>query len=79
MSHPPVDDEYFVVIFLDLTKVHPHCATRRQNVYIQLPPEAGAAEDECGLCHKTLYGLRDANQALEFAIKDGFEQCDFIQ
>ena len=33
-----------------------------RRVYITLPPEAGAEEDQVGLLERSLYGLRDAPQ-----------------
>ena len=51
-------------MFLDVRKAHlvPKC---EQDVYVELPPEAGAADDECGKLLYWLYGCRPAGQAWE--------------
>ena len=51
-------------MFLDVRKAHiiPKC---QQDVYVELPPEAGAKEDECGKLEHWLYGCREAGQAWE--------------
>ena len=49
---------------MDVRKAHlvPKC---EQDVYVELPPEAGAADDECGKLLYWLYGCRPAVQAWE--------------
>ena len=51
-------------MFLDVKKAHlvPRC---EQDIYVQLPPEAGAEDDECGKLLYWLYGCRPAGQAWE--------------
>ena len=51
-------------MYLDVKKAHliPKCD---QDVYVQLPPEAGAQPDECGKLLFWLYGCRPAAQAWE--------------
>ena len=72
MSWQPVDGEEFCLIFLDLSRAHPHCDVLREDLYVQLPPEAGYGPEYCALLHKLLYGLRDANQGFEFKVRDTF-------
>ena len=45
--------------FIDVKKAHsvPKC---NQDVYVELPPEAEVAEDECGKLACWLYGCRPA-------------------
>eukprot|EP00973_Karenia_brevis_P041666 5765441-Karenia_brevis.AAC.1 len=66
-------------MFLDISKAHPHCKVRRDDLYVTLPAEAGLAADECGLLKKSLYGLRDANQSFECTVKESFEAEDYEQ
>ena len=51
-------------MYLDVKKAHliPKCD---QDVYVQLPPEAGAQPDECGKLLFWLYGCRPVAQAWE--------------
>ena len=79
MTLPLVDHEPWVLMFLDVSRAHPHCPVLRENLYVKLPPEAKAASDECGLLLKCLYGLKDANQAYEFLVKASFEGLGFDQ
>jgi len=79
MSLPPIDGECFVLMFLDISRAHPHCKVLRPNLYIKLPPECGAGPDNCGLLDYCLYGLRDANQAFEFKVKETAEDQGFTQ
>lgn len=51
-------------MFIDVKKAHlvPKC---ERDVYVELPPEAGVQEDECGKLLYWLYGCRPAAQAWE--------------
>ena len=51
-------------MYLDIKKAHltPKC---EQEVYVELPEEAGVAQDECGKLIHWLYGCRPATQAWE--------------
>ena len=51
-------------MFIDVKKAHliPKCD---QDIYVDLPPEAGAEKDECGKLLYWLYGCRPAGQAWE--------------
>ena len=51
-------------MFLDIKKAHlaPLC---QDDVYVDLPEEAGVGEDECGKLIHWLYGCRPAAQAWE--------------
>eukprot|EP00959_Pyramimonas_sp_CCMP1952_P216753 4532901-Pyramimonas_sp.AAC.1 len=56
----------YVIIFIDITRAHPHCKMRRK-VWVVLPPEdPEAAEPGArGLLERSLCGLRDAGQSFE--------------
>ena len=64
MSLPFPHGDPIIVMFLDTSEAHPHCKVRRDDLFVNLPAEAGIADDECGLLKMCLYGLRDANQSL---------------
>ena len=51
-------------MFIDVRKAHliPEC---HEDVYVELPVEAGVEKDECGKLIKRLYGCRRAGQAWE--------------
>ena len=51
-------------LYLDVRKAH-LAAKCTKDVYVELPEEAGAAEDECGKLEYWLYGCRPAAQAWE--------------
>ena len=61
MSPRDQEEKSHVVMFIDITRAHPHCSMRRQ-VWVQLPQEdpRSAEEGVCGLLLRSLYGLRDA-------------------
>ena len=48
-----------VLMFIDVTRAHPHCSVRRQ-VREQLPQEDPRSTEEgiCGLLLRSVYGLR---------------------
>eukprot|EP00973_Karenia_brevis_P088399 12257881-Karenia_brevis.AAC.1 len=58
MSLPAINGEPFVLMFLDISKAHPHCKVRRDDVYVTLPAEAGLAADEWGVLKKCLIIMR---------------------
>ena len=72
MSWQLVDGGEFCLIFLDISRAHSHCDVLREDLYVQLPPEAGYGPEYCALFRKFLYGLRDANQGFEFKVRDTF-------
>ena len=66
MSPSDTDKKSHVVMFIDITRAHPHCTTRRQ-LWVQLPAEDPRSEEEgvCGLLLRSIYGLRDAGMNFE--------------
>ena len=52
------------MVFIDVKKAHliPVCS---EDVYIELPVEAGGRDDQCGKLDHWLYGCRKAGQAWE--------------
>lgn len=79
MSLPSFQGEMLVLIFLDISRAHPHCKALRDNIYVVPPAELGLAHGLCLRLLRSIYGLRDANQAFEFKVKETFEQLGFIQ
>ena len=51
----------------------------RDDFYVETVPEMGLPEDTCLLARRGWYGMRDAGQAFEFAIRDHFLDHDFTQ
>jgi hypothetical protein len=66
------------VLFIDVKKAHlyPKCET---NVYIELPPEAGAETGRCGKLEHWLYGFRPAAQAWESHYARNLESIGFVR
>ena len=60
MTKRPGIEEDRVLSFLDISRAHPHCDALRENLYVDLPREAGCPEGYCALLKKSLYGLRAA-------------------
>ena len=62
---PPRDDD-FVLMFLDISKAHPHAKTTR-TIYTRLPAEhpKGGDSKVCGLLKMNLYGAKDAGKNFE--------------
>ena len=63
-------------LYIDVKKAHlvPKCT---QDVYVELPAEAGAQADECGKLDYWLYGCRPAAQAWEEDYAGAFEEAGF--
>jgi hypothetical protein len=63
-------------LYIDVKKAHlvPKCT---QDVYVELPSEAGAQADECGKLEYWLYGCRQAAQAWEEDYATAFEEAGF--
>ena len=59
LSPRDTDEKSHVLMFIDITRAHPHCTMRRQ-VWEQLPAEDPRTEEEglCGLLLRSIYGLR---------------------
>ena len=51
----------------------------RENVHMEGPKERGLDPSQCLRLNKCWYGTRDAGQAFEFAVRDGFDANDFSQ
>ena len=71
--------EPLVLQFLDVSRAHPHCDVLRDDFYVEAPAEWGAPADTCLLVRKCWYGMRDAGQAFEFAVRDRFVSQGFEQ
>jgi hypothetical protein len=70
------DGRFKKMLFVDAKKAHlnPKC---EQNVFIELPAEAGAALGKCGKLNFWLYGFRPAAQAWESLYAMKFESAGF--
>ena len=64
--------EHDLLMFLDITRAHPHCPMRRK-VWIAPPAEDPRASEDgtCGFILRSLYGMRDAVQDFELFV--GFQ------
>ena len=64
------------MLFIDAKKAHfnPKCD---EDVYIELPAEAGAPTGMCGKLNHWLYGFRPAAQAWESLYAQKFEEAGF--
>ena len=66
------------LLFIDVRKAHlnPEC---HEDVYIELPQEAGAASGMCGKLNHWLYGFRPAAQAWENEYAKKLEEAGFAR
>jgi len=78
MTLPKVNGEDWVVLFIDISRAHPHCDARRK-VVIRLPEEAGYGPEYVGVMLKCLYGMKDAGQAFELKVCECMEAMGFVQ
>ena len=60
-----------------MSRAHQHAEVLRDDVYVEAVPEMGLPEDTCLLARRGWYGMRDAGQAFEFAVRDHFLDHDF--
>ena len=79
MSMTGAGGEPLVMQFLDVSRAHPHCKSLRDDFYVQVPAEMGLEEGMCLLVKRSWYGMRDAGQAFEFAVRDNFVSNEFRQ
>ena len=79
MSLKGVSGEDLVMQFLDVSRAHPHCQALRSDFYIDAPEEMELPAGTCLLVKRSWYGMRDAGQAFEFAVRDDFKKNDFKQ
>ncbi len=73
------EENNFVLMFIDITRAHPHCKMRR-DLWIDLPAEDPRSQDPdaCGFLGRSLYGTRDGGQNFGLFVFDvmmalGFE------
>ena len=71
--------EPLVLQFLEVSRAYPHAEVLRDDFYVETVPEMGLPEDTCLLARRGWYGMRDAGQAFEFAVRDHFLDHDFKQ
>ena len=72
MSMKGAGGERLVLQFLDVSRADPHADAQREDFYFEAVPEMGLPEDTCLLARRGWYGMRDAGQAFEFAVRDHF-------
>ena len=65
--------------FLDVSRPYPHAEVLRDDFYVVSVPEMGVPEDTCLLARRGWYGMRDAGQAFEFAVRDQILHHDLKQ
>ena len=60
MSPRNKDEKSHVLMFIDITRAHPHRTMRRQ-VWVELQAEDPRSKEEgvCGLLLRSIYGLKD--------------------
>eukprot|EP00971_Amphidinium_carterae_P250137 4965476-Amphidinium_carterae.1 len=60
-----------VLLFLDITRAHPHCHMKRR-VWVTLPAEDPRSSEEgiCGILRRCLYGTRDAGREFELLTRE---------
>ncbi|CAK0853831.1 unnamed protein product [Prorocentrum cordatum] len=68
------DEDQRVLMFLDITRAHPHCEMKRK-LWVKLPAEDPRSADPsvCGLLVRCLYGCRDAGQNFELLVRETLE------
>ena len=71
--HRDKDEKSHVLMFIDITRTHPHCTMRRQ-VWVQLLAEDPRSEEE-GVC--SLYGLRDAGMNFDQLTRQVMDKLGF--
>ena len=71
--------EPLVLQFLDISRAYTHAEVLRDDFYVETVPEMELPEDTCLLARRGCYGMRDARQAFEFAVRDHFLNHDFKQ
>eukprot|EP00971_Amphidinium_carterae_P094732 1874936-Amphidinium_carterae.1 len=66
------------LMFIDITRAHPHCLMRGDQ-WIVLPPEDPRAGEEgvCGKLEWPLYGTRDAGQNFELLVTGVMSEIGF--
>ena len=76
---PKSRDEWdHVVVFIDISRAHPHAPIRR-DLWIVLPPEDPRAGEPnvCGKLGQSLYGAKDASQNFELFTSDTMVSLGF--
>ena len=71
-----VGGELLVIQFLDVSRAYPHAQVLRDDFYVET---VDLPEDTCLLARRGWYGMRDAGQAFEFAVRDHFLDHGFKQ
>ena len=79
MSMKSAGGEPLVLQFLDVSRAYPHAEVLRDDFYVETVPEMSLPEDMCLLARRGWYGMRDAGQAFEFAVRDHFLDHDSKQ
>ena len=78
MSPRDTDEKNHVLMFIDITRAHPHCTMRRR-MWVQLQAEETRSEEEgvCGLLLRSIYGLRDAGVNFEQLTRQVMDKVGF--
>ena len=72
-------EEEHVLLFLDVTRAHPHCFLTRK-VWCKLPQEDPRSNEEgvCATLRRSLYGLRDAGHIFDKLTRETLLGIDFV-
>ena len=78
MSPRNKDEKSHALMFIDVTRAHPHCTMRRQT-WVELPAEDPRSKEEsvCGLLLRSIHGLRDAGMNSEMLTRQVMDKLDF--
>ena len=70
MTPRNIEEANHVLLFVDITRAHPHCLMTRK-LWIKLPSEDPRSNEEgvCGLLERSMYGCRDAGQNFELLVR----------
>ena len=72
------EEKSHVLMFMDITRPHPHCSMRRQ-AWVRLPQEDPRSTEEgvCGLLLRSLYGLTGAGMNFEQLMRQVMDKHGF--
>ena len=67
------------MMFIDVKKAHLNAERGQDDIYVELPSEAGAEPGMCGLLKRWLYGMRGAAQGWETEFTKRLESIGFVR
>ena len=66
------------MMFIDVRKAHLNAPCDQEDLYVKLPPEAGAPERICARLKRWLYGMRGAAQGWEDEFTTKMQSLGFV-